>query len=149
MRFLKTRAAQTNEKFKKIIEIQLKIIMLMVMLFSFAGLTTSVRAETGEELLNAGKNFIEEGKSGEGNFTVDFFVGEFVGIGQILVGIGVAVLVGVVLVMAIKWITAKPDQMATLKQQTIGIVVAAVVIFGAVGIWTLVQNIMQSVENTL
>ncbi len=51
--------------------------------------------------------------------------------------------------MAIQWITATPDKQAKLKIQLIGLVVSAVVIFGAVGIWNLVRSIGQDVENEL
>ena len=51
--------------------------------------------------------------------------------------------------MAIKWITATPDKQAKLKTQSIGLVLAAVIIFGAVGIWNFVRNIMNSVDEEI
>ena len=53
------------------------------------------------------------------------------------------------MIMAVKWITATPDKQAKLKQQLVGLVIAVVVIFGAVGIWNLVRGIMTHVENNL
>lgn len=109
---------------------------------------------SGWQIIDAGKAFIDEGRKGadeidsEGMGTdPEDFVSEFIGIGQILVAVGVATLLIVTAVMAIKWITAKPDQKAKLQQQLIGLVVSAVVIFGAIGIWNLVRGIMIKVED--
>ena len=152
------KAIMTNEKNSNMIKnmnfvkVLAKLVIIIAVLLSFVNFNSTVNAgDTASDLINAGNRFIETGEAGarQEGFGVDDFVNDFVGIGQILVGIGVALLVGIVLVMAIKWITAKPDQMATLKQQTIGIVVAAVVIFGAVGIWNLVRAIMDSVQSSM
>lgn len=78
-----------------------------------------------------------------GGLTAEHFVGEFIGIGQILVSIGIATILIVTAIMAGKWIVATPDKQAKLKQQLIGLVISIVVIFGAVGIWNLVQTIMK------
>lgn len=104
-----------------------------------------------EDITKAGRGFIDKGKenSDAQKFSVNFFAFQFAGIGSVLVSIGVAVLVIVISIMGIKWITAKPDKKAQLKQQLIGVVVAAIVLFGAVGIWQLVQQIMSSIEDSL
>lgn len=73
----------------------------------------------------------------------------FIEIGRLLVIIGIATLVIVSVIMAIKWITATPDKQAQLKQQLIGLIVSTIVIFGAVGIWNIVRSIMHNIENTL
>lgn len=67
----------------------------------------------------------------------------FVPIGQVLIIAANAVIVVVVAVMGIRWITAKPDQQAKLKEQLIGLVVAIVVIYGAVVIWTTIKGFME------
>ena len=41
-----------------------------------------------------------------------------------------------------KWATASPDKKAQLKQQLIGLVISAAVIFGAVGIWEFFRNLL-------
>ncbi|MCR5146725.1 MAG: pilin [Clostridia bacterium] len=80
------------------------------------------------------------------NTEVEDFVTQFVGIGQILVTIAIVVLLIVIGITGIRWITASPEKQAKLKEQLIGLVVATVVIFGAVGIWNLVRGIMKKVE---
>ena len=66
-----------------------------------------------------------------------------------LVVIGLATVLIVGTIMGIQWITATPDKQAKLKQQLIGLVVATVVIFGAVGIWSLVKTIMDNVTGQI
>lgn len=116
------------------------------------GLSGNVHA-ANDNIFDAASSWMSQGQSGakslSGDVGVDFFVGELIQIGQILVGIAVATLVIVSVIMAIRWITATPDKKAKLQQQLIGLVVATFVIFGAVGIWNLVRGIMGNVESTL
>lgn len=65
-------------------------------------------------------------------------------IGQILVGFSVLVIIICAGVLAIKFLTGSPEQKGKLKQQAIGLAVAIIVIFGAVGIWALVRGIMEA-----
>ena len=102
-------------------------------------------------IMNAGKNWISLGKKeAEGkNYTPENFANQFAGIARILVSIGLVTAIIVTAIMAIKWITATPDKQAKLKQQLIGLVVSIIVIFGAVGIWRVVTNILTTVEETI
>lgn len=102
------------------------------------------------DILRAGSNWINSGSSqAPANTSTEYFVESLLGVGQVLVAVGVIVLLIVTAITGIKWITASPDKKAILKQQLIGLVVAAVVIFGAVGIWNLVQSIAKNVEGQL
>lgn len=66
-------------------------------------------------------------------------------IAQVLVAVGAIVLVGATIIMGIKYVSASdPGTQAKLKQQLIGLVVAAIIIFGAVGIWTFVYNFLST-----
>ena len=98
------------------------------------------------EIINAGNAFISEGNS---THSVDEFATALAPIGSILAGVGIVIFLAVLAIMAIRWITAKPDQKAKLQQQFVGYVISAVVFFGAVGIWNLVRNIMEQVENSI
>lgn len=51
----------------------------------------------------------------------------------------------VTLVMAIKYITANAEQRGKLKQQLVGLVISTVVIYGAVGIWSIIKNFMENI----
>lgn len=98
-----------------------------------------------KDVLKAASSWIN-GAEKTNNTEVEDFVTQFVGIGQMLVIIAIVVLLIVIGITGIKWITATPDKQAKLKEQLIGLVVATVVIFGAVGIWNMVRGIMKKVE---
>lgn len=126
-----------------------KVILLIIGLIVLLSCSSKVSAADGiQQIIDAGSNFISQGEAAS-NETEEDFAAMFIDIGQILVAFGVVTLVIVTLVMAVKWIVAKPDQQAKLKQQLIGLVISAVVIFGAVGIWNLVKGIMHQVEDGL
>ena len=66
---------------------------------------------------------------------------EFAGLAKILTTLGAGVLIIVITYMGIKYFISSPEEQAKLKGQLIGVVVSAVVIFGAVSIWELAINI--------
>lgn len=142
---------------KKIIKILAIIIILASINFVFmtkvnAGDTDDKEAKNISitDIINAGKTWLDNGKDSQPTGTgVDDFAESFVGVGQVLVAIGIVTLLIVTLITAIKWITATPDKQAKLKQQLIGLVISAVVIFGAIGIWNFVRGIMNNVETKL
>lgn len=109
---------------------------------------TSISGKGMKEIVDAHKEFKSKGNNNS-NTTVEAFLENLLGLGQVLVIIGGATLLIVGGIMAIKWITATPDKQAKLKTQSIGLVLAAVIIFGAVGIWNFVRNIMNSVDEEI
>jgi len=129
------------------------IVMLAVVL----GLTSNVRAANfieseqaevdskcvaevaGLDIIRTGRSFIAQGSGGR---TADDFAADFIDIGTILAGIAEIVLLCCIIVIGMKWATASPEKKAQLKQQLIGLVISAAVIFGAVGIWELFRNIL-------
>lgn len=60
-------------------------------------------------------------------------------------GIAIIVLLIVTAVMGIKYMVADPQEQGKLKQQLVGLVVSAAVIFGAFTIWQITVNIMKGV----
>ncbi len=134
----------------------IKILVAAIIAITFFSCSGKVNAEDKKisigDILDAGENWINVGNKGTeglGNVSVDYFATQLIAVGQLLVAIGIGTLVIVSVIMAIKWITATPDKKAKLQQQLIGLVVATFVLFGAIGIWTLVRNIMENVENKL
>ena len=141
MKIMKTK---NTSKFIKII---IMVVVLMGINSMFFG---EVKADDNmpdvESIFSAGKQWIETGREknqNKYNSPVEF-VNELMPIGQILVSVGIGTITIVSVIMAIRWITATPDKQAQLKQQLIGLVVAAFVIFGAVGIWEFVIHVMNS-----
>lgn len=141
MKIMKTK---NTSKFIKI------IIMVVVLMGINSMFFAEVKADDDmpnvDSIISAGKQWIETGKNNNEdkyNSPVEF-INELKPIGQILVSVGIGTLTIVSVIMAIRWITATPDKQAQLKQQLIGLVVAAFVIFGAVGIWEFVIHVMNS-----
>ena len=157
-------------KAKTVKKMLISTIMVICMIIASANTTrvfASTEGNTDEpiikvagitDIFNAGNSFINTGEKEASSYSskVGFdvtdpqsFAEQFIDIGQILIAVGVVVLVAVFAVMGIRWITATPDKKAKLQQQLIGLVVAAVVIFGAIGIWGLVRNIMNSAQSAI
>ena len=112
-----------------------------------------IRVAGINEFINAGTSFIDKGKTAAeqtgNNTSAVGFASEFVDIGRILIAIGVVTLLIVSAIMAIRWLTATPDKQAKLKGQLIGLVISAIVIFGAVGIWNFLWGILSNIESTM
>ena len=102
-----------------------------------------------DQIINAGHKFISNGEKGDVAGESEKFASVLSPIGSILAGIGVVIFFVVLAIMAIKWIVAKPEDKAKLKQAFVGYVIAAIVFFGAIGIWRLVRDLMIDVENSI
>ena len=132
---------------KKHRTIKIAIIILAIIcissIFAIPVKATDIKDVTVDGIIDIGKSWIENGEKSAGDYKEpDTFISDLLPIGQILVAIGIGTLTIVSVIMAIQWITATPDKQAQLKQQLIGLLIAAFVIFGAVGIWEFVRNIM-------
>ena len=97
------------------------------------------QAKTLGEMMTDINNFKQLGESNAPD--VSGVVEPIADIGSILTAIGVAVMLGVVSYMGIKYLTSGPEARAKLKIQLIGVVVAGLVIFGAYYIWEFVVDI--------
>lgn len=126
-----------------------KIMILITMLLLLVVLPVEVHASEGftfptwNNLMSSGKNFLSKGKNN--NISTQQMGNMFAPIARILLSFGIIVLLGCTIAMGIKYMLATPEEAAKLKQQLIGLVVSAFVIFGAVGIWTLAYQIFSSV----
>lgn len=128
--------------------IMLIIISVLTMVI-FVQLTSDIYAFSLQDMKNKADKFKSAGQEKADNILpimdtkdTDGIGGKFISIGQVLVTIASIVLVIVTLIMAIKYLIANAEQKGKLKQQLIGLVVSVVVIYGAVGIWTIIQDIM-------
>ena len=116
-------------------------VQLTIPEYVYAEGTSSMDAKS---IMDKGKNFINKGSAGS-VIEEDDVIDAFIPVGKFLVIAANAVIVVVIAIMAVKWITAKPEQQAKLKEQLIGLVVAIVVIYGAVGIWTVIKGFMEGI----
>lgn len=143
-----------NRITKSIIILLIAFMMLFATKVSAAELSTTepIKVAGLGQIISAGNEFIDKGEKAQQNdtdTTVDSFAEQLAPIGSILAGVGIVIFMVVLAIMAIKWIVAKPDDKAKLKQAFIGYVVSAIVFFGAIGIWRLVIGIMGNVQNSI
>ena len=100
-------------------------------------------AMTFDEMRSKIQTWTQIGQSQGGSQIQGNEIGEILRpIVNILTAIGVIVLVAVTVIMGIKYMFATPEEAAKLKQQLIGLVVAAVVVLGATAIWKIIYNIL-------
>jgi len=93
------------------------------------------------------KTFIEEGQSNAGINDLSAIGTEFSTIGNILRFIGAGIIVAATAYMGILYMISPPERQAKLKQQLIGLVVSAVVIFGGYYIWKIIATALDDMTS--
>ncbi len=121
-----------------------KILMFILVTFFIVTINNNALALSAGGMKNDADSWIKNG-SQNAPITADMAWTELMPIGQVLLAIGAVVLVVAFMWLGIKYMTADPSGKADVKQKLIGLVVATVVIFGGVGIFTLVVNLMNGI----
>ena len=108
--------------------------------------TTSEKGQIGtfSDWQQQADDFLNKGSQGT---TIDTqtAIETFLPIGRVLVGIATVVLVIVGSIIGVKYMLAGADEKAKLKEKLIFYVISIVLVYGAVGIFTLVVNIMNGI----
>lgn len=127
---------------KRII-IVLSVLLILISLSNVAMATDNLNSysQQASNFLNIGKNEFTSR-----NIQVKDITDVLMPLGRILTTIGVGIILCVAAVMGIKWVTAKPDEQAKLKEQLVGLAVAAVVVLGAYTIWSIALDIATKLE---
>lgn len=128
---------------KKKIVVILAVLLMLVVMAPVRSYASGFTFPNWSQLQSSANGFLNKGKNN--NVSTSQMSSVFLPAARILLGFAIIVLVGVTIVMGIKYVIATPEEAAKLKQQLIGLVVSAVVIFGAVGIWTLAYNIFNAI----
>ena len=127
---------------KRII-IVLSVLLILISLSNVAMATDNLNSysQQASNFLNIGKNEFTSR-----NIQVNDITDVLMPLGRILTTVGVGIILCVAAVMGIKWVTAKPDEQAKLKEQLVGLAVAAVVVLGAYTIWSIALDIATKLE---
>ncbi len=96
-----------------------------------------------ENIKGQGDNFIQQGSSST-IISTDEAWNILMPIAQILVSIASIVLVIAYMYLGIQYMLVDPQGKADIKQKLIGLVIATVVIYGGLGIFTLIINLFNS-----
>lgn len=118
-------------------------IILLITLISVLSLNTFVFADgfSISEVESQATSFI---KSGSGDDVIDSgALAKIINpLSGALLGAGTFVILGVGLYLGIKYVMSGPDEKANVKKQSYGVLVSAIVVYGAYGIWKLVYEIV-------
>lgn len=117
----------------------MKIVAILLAVAVIASLATSVLA-TGDIDLNAFDGMTDN--SGAGS-SITKIIGALINIIQII-GSGVAIIM--LIVLAIKYISAAPGDKADIKKHAVVYVVGAIVLFAATGILQIIKNFSTNVS---
>ena len=135
------KCAQAEEYMKNRTKILSVILVIAVILGVFTIPVNATTVPSFSEIVNQGRAFtnqtpvITEGEA----------VAQLVPVGQILVGIASVVLVCVGLVMGAKYMWAGANERAQLKQKLIWYVISIVVVYGGIGIFLMLRQVMETV----
>ena len=127
----------------KFMKFSILIMSIFVVMF-FGSMTQSVMAGdfTLDGVFSSADSWLSQGSEGE-SYT-EGINQPIQTIASAIYGIGVTVLVIVTVVLGIKYITCNPDEQARIKGQLIGLVVSAVVLFGAVPLWRMIGTALSN-----
>lgn len=123
---------------KKLVKkIVLTIILISMIMFNSRALALS-------DLKDEADKFIDSGSASAPITTNDAW--EILRpIAQILVGIASVVLVIAYMYLGIQYMITDPSGKANIKQKLIGLVIATVLIYGGIGIFTIIINLFNSI----
>lgn len=131
--------AKIRKKIYKIIPI------ILIIFFCIMPFTNFALAETEDfsfgGILKSVREFIDKGKSQSGTDEISGkFIEETAPIFSAVYYIGLAVAVGVLIIIGIRYATEPPESKAELKGKLIGFTIAVIALTAAIPIWTLVVN---------
>lgn len=133
---------------KKISQIIIKIMIILILMQPILVTTCHAEGFWGD-IINTGKDFINDAKSAEEtNPAMDQnYVQENINKMYnifFMLGLVLAVIVGAVL--GIKFITGSLEEQAKIKEVLIVYIVGCIIIFGAFGIWRLMVNTLKGLS---
>lgn len=119
------------------------VTMLICTILIVLTLENSAYATTAGDMKDKADDWINQGTQNP-PITTDEVWGKLLPIGQILIAIGSVVLVGCFMYLGVKYMLTDPSGKADIKQKLIGLVIATVVIYGGIGIFTILVNLMNN-----
>lgn len=121
-----------------------KIKKTTIILITFITIFCSNRVFALQNIKAEGDNFLNKGTS-SAPITIDEAWEKLVPIAQVLLAIASVVLVIAYMYLGIQYMITDPQGKANIKQKLIGLVVATVIIYGGVGIFTIIITLFNSI----
>lgn len=123
---------------------KLKTIIMSTIMLAILLTGSQVFALSASSIIGDANQWLNEGAS-DSKISTDEAWEVLKPIGQILVAIGSVVLVICFMYLGIKYMSADPSGKADVKQKLIGLVIATVVIYGGIGLFTIIINLMNGI----
>lgn len=123
---------------------KLKTMIMSTIILTILLTGSQVFALSASSIIGDANNWLNEGAS-DSKISTDEAWQVLKPIGQILVAIGSVVLVICFMYLGIKYMSADPSGKADVKQKLIGLVIATVVIYGGIGLFTIIINLMNGI----
>lgn len=123
---------------------KLKTIIMSTIMLAILLAGSQVFALSASSIIGDANQWLNEGAS-DSKISTDEAWAVLKPIGQILVAIGSVVLVICFMYLGIKYMSADPSGKADVKQKLIGLVIATVVIYGGIGLFTIIINLMNGI----
>lgn len=123
---------------------KLKTIIMSTIMLAILLAGSQVFALSASSIIGDANQWLNEGAS-DSKISTDEAWEVLKPIGQILVAIGSVVLVICFMYLGIKYMSADPSGKADVKQKLIGLVIATVVIYGGIGLFTIIINLMNGI----
>lgn len=122
-----------------------KRITILLIALSIICMKSNVLAMSAQNIKEQGDDWINKGEQTTPPITTSEAFNLLLPVGQLLVGIASVVLVICYMWLGIKYMTTDPSGKADIKQKLIGLVIATVLIYGGVGIFAIIVNLMNSI----
>ena len=134
------------KKYKKIgVILILTLVLISCMnVVSNAATTKKGSGLSVGDITKQAKNFVGEGEKNSVNVNATDLLEGVTSVASILTTIGGFALVIIAIILGIQFMTSPPQKQAVLRSQMIGLLWAAVVIFGAYGIWSIAVKIVET-----
>ena len=118
------------------------IILALFLLINISLLTAVQASPSLDSVTSEAAGFIESGEKQAAGISTSEIINVLKPIASALRTIGIGIILCIGAFMGIKWVTAKPDEVAKLKGQSIGLLIAAIVVIGAYTIWSIALKIV-------
>ena len=129
------------------------IIFIIMLLMVFTINSYAADSLSCNSIESSASDFRKMGEEAAGNLsgvTTSEITSPIVSIVKMLTTAGILVVGIVMVILGIQWVMAKPspEEQAKLKKKFVGLAVSAGVLFGAYTIWSVIVEIMDSIDGT-
>lgn len=118
-------------------------VILFIFILCISCMNCYVNADGGTDITQPAEGFISKGSGLAAGVGADGLLAGVQTIASILVTVGIFVVAIAAIILGIQYMTSPPSKQAALRGQMIGLLVSAVVIFGAYGIWKIAVGIAE------